>query len=821
MKANDSLALMGNRKTYSVTIVHVSDIHWDYPNSASFHTKSLGGTPLDELNEIFRNTLHEAALKAAAVSDKTYLLLGGDNIYKSRWDKDRVATLNEELLLPTVNLAGKRLPVFHGVIAVPGNHDSFSPHRNLPAADKQGTHGDPASDKFHYFKQICAELQTSSKVPITFVTPFSHPPIARIVYARDTSYGKETDTGRDKSISIWAVNSAEKCGLYDAAEERLQILLRDLRKKVSNSKSRSPAVRSVIEQVETILAAYDSPEKSYDPGSIDREAAKACERALSPADSLRIAVLHHNNLPTNNDDTNKYRFLNASYFNKFLVRNRFRIILHGHQHISEVAAYTTFQSSRAEEYASYLTDGFLAIGAPAFDIGAHQAGHLGFNIVRLEVSSEHNICRVGVTSHLWNEEANDIKAQTRVHDIALCEPEEKERLMALSGVNRIIFSKSSLRGIARSIDSMDYDQNHSAPLRNELSNAKEIKAMYALSVFTPINWLNAKLSDLFSSLGRLNIKRAAYAYMRHKRKSVNGDGLLFQFSKPLLYALRGATANSQVLRRLDLVALASKMKEQQYAQAYEFVNSRIAAFALGLRSMSLFGQAISRESASNAGLDEALAGVTDTWVTEGATRPFANFGGVFKKELKQMSNLCEFPRIVLWEEEDFLRPSALDIILFHESMGFPLFWLDASLIKNSQGLRRNRIGYVSIIACRRSDYDIQSAKELFHSPDGKAIYQMSNVADLLWGGSDVKLWPLAKKEMGLEKKKFGKLGRSDRALHEYVWLLGHPSLCFAADAWCAKQAGGEIWKEFRRRLDRSTKRKAPRRTKASSSDRAS
>jgi hypothetical protein len=794
---------------YVVSFVHVSDIHWDFADPLALHPKPTLGDKRESTaanHGLITKALHKASAAAAALSDKTYLILGGDNVYKSRWDKRRVTTLNDELLLPTVNLTVGGEPVFHGVIAVPGNHDtSPPPRRGLGDVETQPTDSVVQGDKFHEFRLLCAQLQANTSIPITFSTPFQSP-LLRIIYGGGASNKPE------KSISVWAVNSAEKCRLADAAEEKLKTIVNGIAAIQIKANKKSRAVRNIMQKVATVIAGAkdDAKDKFYDPGYVDRDVAADCENTLAPlTDTLRIAVLHHNNLPTNNDDSKKYRFLNASFFNNFLLHNRFRIILHGHEHVAEVAAYTKFNSSQPSEYASYLTDGFLAIGAPAFNIGPHPADQRGFNIIRIELHDSHDICRVSVTTHVWDSSRMVLESHVRVHDIALRTPTDKKRLRALSDVNRIIFGDSSLRGIARAIDSPDYDQNHAEFLRKEIRECDNIRAIYALSVFTPTYWLHSKLMEVFEPLGRLNIKRAAYAYVRDKSMSAKEEGLLFKFSKPLLFALGTAARNAAGIAGSDLQVLAESMTRRPYAQAVDFLKSRYDAFAGGLESLSFFGQAIMNRSRKLKYEGVPTSGaVCDTWVAEGPIRPFANFGGVhFERELSYVSKLSEFPRIVLWEQADFLNPSALDIIVFHEAMGFPLFWLDPLLLRTQKGAARQPVGYVSIIAPRVDDNDVQTTSELFHHSDGTKLFEVTNFVDRVWGCKDLTLWPLEKAKMGLAAHKFEKLGRNDRALHEYVWLLGHPSLTFAADAWCARQTGDNVWSKFRSDLTRQFKMK--------------
>lgn len=377
------------RPPYVVSFVHLSDIHWDFPSRLFNTSQELLAAPGHSTASEYgflRGALHQASTIAAAASDKTYLVLGGDNIHRSCWDGKRVATLSHELLLPTVNLTSDRKAVFHGVIAVPGNHDTSSFAR--PAADDvdtQGTSARAPDDNFHEFKLLSAQLQANTNIPVTFSTPFESP-LLRIAYGPDES---------ERFISVWAVNSAEERGLREAASDKAKMALNG----VAGS-------------------AWNIAPKAAPCCNITWRTAVECQNALAPLqDTLRIAVLHHNNLPPNNDDSKRYPLLNVSAFNQFLLDNRFRVILHGHDHVSRITVYNRSNSETAVECASHLSDGFLAIGAPAFNLGQQTADRPGFNVIRLELDDCDGICRVSVTTHLLDRNRMVIDKHVQVHRV--------------------------------------------------------------------------------------------------------------------------------------------------------------------------------------------------------------------------------------------------------------------------------------------------------------------------------------------------------------------------------------------------------------------
>lgn len=779
--------ISGESSQFTISLVQVSDMHWCYTDPAEFiePQETIDGTPpFQETQPLFRQALHSAIREHSQHADKSILVLGGDNSYKmSKKIGDVYKVLLSELLIPTISLQVDGRPIFDSVIAVPGNHDVYTTRRiDKPDNKKKKKQTDQITpqvnqdilkDKFHKFKELLELIRSECKISVNYCSPFSEHPL--------TSY-----MWNGKSITLWAANSSHKCGVLDKAETDL----RELQLKLQKLKSRSQELKSLKK---LIAAGLEESEKFYDPGFIPKKEMDSCSQALANHDSdiLRIAIFPHNNLPTVNDDLQKYRFLNSSRVNNFLLEKRFRLVLHGHQHRAEIAAYTKFKSSLNANvpYSSYLTDGFLAIGAPAFDFHPRLRGDdRGFNIINLQLSSTHDVCSVKVYRYLWQEEDRDFTESCSSHDIALKPiPDEKvQRIKALGDIHRIIFSDSSLRGIGRAVDTKDYLQNHAEYLRDKVDGFRGMKAIYALSVFTPTNWLHSKLTEFLYPLARKNIVRASKAaFEKRASKASESDSLLFRFSSPLLHAIETATNNAALLNIAELEKIKESFKIP-YRQGYDFL-SRISPKLSHFKSFSCFGQALREEE------HESHSSI---YLQEIKCRPHFHFGGTQNKKTEAINSLFEFPRITLWEVEDLDRPSVLDIIEFHELSGFPLFWLDPNQIIDVKGNPRPKIGYTSMIAPDNRRLEEQKAQEYFHRPDGDRQVNLQNAVEFIWEATRPKLWPLHKDQMGLESDQFNTLNGNNKALHEFIWLLGHPGICFAADAWFARQSGSRAWDTF-------------------------
>ncbi len=754
---------------YSLSIIQISDLHWNRNRIANRDT--LDQIPLADIHGDVKRSLHEAALECGRTSTETLLILGGDNVLKGNYDEEQgrykrevADLLLSEVLGPTIRLlkdSGEAL--FGNVIAVPGNHD----------IDPFST-ANTSSDRFTGFNDLISRLRALSPSSVKYHVPDGPGQLFRISSPRGP-------------ICLWAVNSAAECGGKDSAEMQLATVSGQLRKLLDNSEENS-IPPGLYAKVKEIAGSIEIGKAEHYPGYVSPKNMRECEHGLhGQRDALRIAVLHHNNLLTAADDTQKYRFINPSKFNSFLLDHQFRIVLHGHQHVGEVAVYNKFPSEHAD-YSSYLTNGFLTIGSPAYDLGAWKKEN-GFNVIRLVLSARHQICRVDVTKHLWD--LSKFTVTRRSYDLALA-PFDSSRSAIQRDVNRLIFSDRSIRGIVRVIDSEDYPQHYADSLRNVLRNLQDVRAIYALSVFHPTNWLHSKLMEVFYGFGQKSLVEAASRFT--EATMMPGlTGFQFRFSRPLAFGIDTAKRNSLDLSDALIQNARRRFSELQYSQAFDFVDKQLSLQKDTLRGLSMFARSL---RATGAERNMSKASLPAVLIASGPRRAFHNYSGKYDENARQNMMLREFPRIALWSVDDLRRPSVLDIIEFHEAMGFPLFWLDRSLLVSSDGTQlRKEIGYLSIIAPVPGDDEEKTAIEVVHNGDGGILPQF-DVNDVWHGGP--RSWFLDKKNMELGDEEFNRINK--KALHEYIWLLGHPSLCFAADAWLASHAGDQSWREYRNRL---------------------
>lgn len=779
--------------TYSVSLVQVSDIHWEYSQKGIFEKAGnavLRGAAKDSLrakHQAFMKHLREVALECSRISSKTILILGGDHVFKGNYELENISTLHHELVLPIARLSNDNgKAVFDAIVAVPGNHDIFDINRAAKKAGNVTVGGEapPGADKFFRFAAWTALLRSQLSADMKLFTPFSEAHFRLL-------------TPWNGSILFWAINSASKCGSLDWLEDEIIKFRDELTKKKKRHQSESSIYEQLIDDLNSFVSTPDGKgAPSYDPGYVDSSDMETCEKFIGDRkDELRVGLLHHNNLPTVNDDAQQYRFLNAGAFNNFLLHNRFRLLLHGHQHLGEHAEYSKLSTiGEGEQYAPHFHNGFLAVGAPAFDIGAHNSDHRGFNAVRIQMERDSDLASIFVDKHLWHPDGAFAKYSSRT-DIAIRPARTKERIKCLQDVKRILYSNAPIRGIARGLDDHTYRRNHGESLRIKVKSIDHVHAIYAVSAFSPGYWLSSKIIEFLYPFGQRNIIRAAKRFSVSD-KAADVEGLTFQFSLPLLYAVRRAAENADLLSGSKIDILAHNLKHQHdYCQAHDFVSRRIACFEAGIRQMSRFGQAVQMPK------DTFIRNNVNSPIytlEQGIKRPSVTIFSSNSGLNEGFSRLYEFPRIVLWEDEDFMRPSALDIIEFHESMGFPLFWLPIGALRSREGVVRRKLGYVSILGYDPSESDDKTADEHLHNPTGEKIGEAGSAASVLWSDHPVNLWKLDKDEMGISAEEFNHPGRW--ALHEFIWLLGHPSICFAADAWTARYVSGKHFAEFKKRL---------------------
>ena len=706
--------------TYGIALFQLSDIHW--PET------SLGGESFEEhrresaFNHFLAEICDPDRLKAVN-SAHNVLILGGDNIAQS--DYSRFQSFRTSLLDPLLALRrpdDTKRPFFDAIVAVPGNHD----------IERE------KADKFDAFKREFLKIEEALSGEVKLITPFSQTPF----YGITTPFPRKG--GGTRCIQIWAVNSAEVCGYFDQNDRWVRDLSAELLPYLRTASGQSDDTKRRIAEVERIFATKI---RAHDPGYVNERDINQCRDILKgkTEDLFRMAIIHHNSIPFVNDDNLKYKFWNANEFNSHLLDHRFRLLLHGHQHVGEAAL---FSKSRVgtQRTKSYLADGFLSVGSPAFDCMSGRTVDTGFNIIKLSFASTHQICEVEVQQILLEKGKSVFSQQLDRFDLALdrIPVEDANRWLILPAVNRILYSKQRLDGLIRAVDDPSFTTTHSSTLRGFLGNFQDIKAVYALSVFPPSLWISSKVPDVFLPFANAAYGKAVRAAGGVTLKKDSGEvPLLFSFSSPLYRGLLTAIENSRKLPVVDIARSLHKsfrMKREeiqqhngQRSQGEEFLRRVLDRATTKSTSLSVWGQA-------SFTLPTAHSQFKGIRVQELKGRPHQSFRHKQKSERRFNSSLCEFPRIVLWEQDVFRRPSALDVIEYHENLRLPLFWLDPKSIVDSYKRVRGKIGYVAAIAMNYNDgTPVINADGACHTGNDDNLNQtleLSQFWERTWGTSE-------------------------------------------------------------------------------------
>ena len=673
------------------------------------------------------------------------------------------------------------------VIIVPGNHDVERDETLTFKLDK-------------FFDTIDQEVAITPLNPANKISQHK----VRGNYA-ETNYISLNKT--NKHVVIFPVSSSPLGGISNPVIDDFC----DTHKDVLNKKD------TQIE-IPIIDPAYVSP-------NYIQETKKELNRLEKPR-SIKIAVVHHNPLSyqyqgmeedTVEDDFKKYGFINNGFFNHFLVEHGFHIVLHGHQHRHRVAYFSTDEDiNTGNNDIDIVGNGFLCIGAPSF--GGDQ-GLIGYNIIDIDIENDFPNTASVTIRQITCQNAQGVKNSTKTSSylVPLNKSLKESDRELLAKVKRDIYNGnrlpqySSIVQPQKSSEEIQATRGHWERLHDRLTKHKEIRAIYSLSVFPPEKWGAEKLTEFFLSFGKINIARAVAMAKKiehdfvgkntgknemvpvERRLQAGCPSLHFVFSPPLYKAIQLAQDNAEAMNVAEFVRKWKKdtgNKSLITLEARQFLDKASSSID-SANSISIW---------DNAGPDQ----VSDLEVNKLDSNEILTFDNMnvtiqsleetpnhqYNDSPKWLPNLFEFPRILLWEHEDFKRPEAIQCIIFHEECGLPLFWIKPSLLKTfgNNGEKkgsRKKIGYVSIFSRFYSrGKDTVEADDLWNLDTGEE--PDSNIQESKKNDNAEKPMMKIWEEDG---KWPSELSFGSTLVDEYFLLLQRKDIMFAADVWAMINMG--------------------------------
>jgi len=534
----------------------------------------------------------------------------------------------------------------------------------------------------------------------------------------------------------------------------------------------NPVLKPLLGDIQTKDGKLTVPDATIDPAFVHPEDFERYRQCLPETKTgLRIAVLHHNPLAYESESAKPYRFVNDGAFCSFLLEQNFDVVLHGHQHFSKVFRLGEHGLDGKEAGSK---GGFLCIGAPSF--GGSENNDQGFNLITLDRKDGESFVTMALERVKFTYDTNTgfkNPSQCSSSHLLPVAPLVDERLAFFDGMFRRLHSAEPLTSIKANPGQAQSEENKEAAFFRSMRRIREelqgIRAIYSLSVFPPARWSEKRLTEFFLPEARRTIMAAGHAAATTGFPA-NSWALHFHFSTPLHAAIRQALENSRRLRVSMVVRdqLDGGLRCSDRATGY-------LARALGLasaphqnreQSLSIWDNVPSIRMNGNGEPDIAPALVEEAWLSmsDSGWTPSNQF------QSGALEQLCEFPRIVLWPIETLHdRDEALACIEFHETCGFPLFWLDPSALRTPNGGTRQAMGHFHVFAkSDRSGQELRRARTAVNDTAGAmfAPEDMSNPVQELWNGGIPAGMP------------------SDPTfLDEFVYLLGRKDVLLAADAW--------------------------------------
>ena len=527
---------MSDAPSKSITILHLSDLH----AGQRFNTSNQAGPKalsIDDRCARMFEWFHKYTFGTLKDQRIDLLVLSGDLTHTGHGDEYKA--LIDKFIEPLV-----KTKLFNAVVAVPGNHDVN-------------------------WRRVRESVTNDSIQPLEEFH-------SRITERRfDSLPGKEIVSPRVYStddFNVLPLDHAQWCQVVpfnsvNLGGVRHPDILRHLKLVRSDKPGLIPQYHESDEMFEDKRLGEIPPVNPAYVSDDDLTMARYKLHSVLSGGRIpfRIAVIHHNPLayPAEAANPKPYRFLNDGAFNDFLIKNDFRLVLHGHQHAAELLSFSN-ASNRPEQSWSGLGSGFVCLGAPSF--GADDASGFGFNIVRIEPGL--STYAVGIQRLNWGHgRGGGLQAPTKIESdyIVPLEDLDKERRALLNKLSTMVLNQVRLPDLRRDADigTTPFEAELFERLRQERSVHKNIRAMYSLSVFGPELWTDTRHAEFFLPEARRNIARAAAlakslearyqsidnTAIKVKFQEILSSGtpnLLFRFSSPLYHAPMSAVPISPI-----------------------------------------------------------------------------------------------------------------------------------------------------------------------------------------------------------------------------------------------------------------------------------
>ncbi len=782
-----------------ITILQVSDLH----NGECFKEKTARESlSHDECCEELFKTI-QPHLEKYNENALDLFVLNGDLISTgTKYECDSIVKYFVDKLLSK--------NVFKNAVAVPGNHDvDWGVVRELqknPNSKKI-----PLINFFDSISRIKFGKFKDKKILISPLTPGGDFNVLRMDFPF--------------KCEIVPFNSVNLGG---TPHPDIKYLLR-LKPKEKKSKSMEVGYEAGYEEDDN-LTVTPPP---IDPAYIDPNDMTVCRRQLSEPGGLRIAILHHNPLPYEEGrlkHLKPYRFINEGAFNSFLIENRFNLVLHGHQHKPGIFYFSGIPA-RGSTLMTMNDRGYICIGAPAF--GAIDSLALGYNLITIEQKkkgAEYVTITVEHISHRHDSKGVHNAVSEKCACVLPISKISDKRRKIFTHIVALDEDSQEYREIENLISPDKKETDFFGRVRTLRSEFKDIRALYSLCVFEPKLWNEKRLAEFFLPEAKRSIGRAAALAksLEYKLSKVDAaiekklksgiPALHFLFSIPLYQAIQTAKENSRKLNvtsRLcaEIKERPDQLKKRIGGQAYEYLQ-RCLIKSHGMMhedthySLSIWDNVrIIKDldiidpndpGEENLNLKEVDNVVRLLSAPNGSDMnvsisplnwtPIEKFGNA-SDITHPVSKLLEFPRILLWDDDQFREEQAFMCIEFHENCAFPLFWLRPNNLLGEKEKTARRIGYFLIFARYHADEEwtdpVEEVDWVWNMPDGsvpefKPTHRV-RVNKVRW------IW---------KNKPPASLKFNPTLVDEFMLLLNRPDIMFAADAWAMWALGNQTWNEL-------------------------
>lgn len=741
-----------------INLLHISDIHWNIRNSGTErknqdrNVNNLASSLLQRIRTGQDFFDHDAP--------ENVIIFGGDIVGRGNWSYENQRSFRDFVFK---NMFDEKGPKWTHFVSVPGNHDAeFGPsqeafHHHEDKYSKRRCFNETNSGiRLRGYQKSCwlTKERTFRQLglkEIQMINPFGIPD------------GRKYALCGDGRIYIRAFNSAGECGSPNTeAQSKLLSLKKTIKiLKLSQVNTEGDLVDQIENEITSLQREADNlinlVKTPLNSAYVSPAEMTEVEEEIARVDpQLRIAVIHHNTLNYPMDDTEAYHFDNQTQFNSFLLRNRFQLVLHGHQHSGVVRYYSEQELAPTSSGSKFLNkeNGFFSIGAPEFDLSS---AILGYNAIRIELDEDDSVAEVSISKIEFNrslQKFHEKECKLNV-ELEVFTPEVDE---VMREVRRVVARSRPCEAIKRALDRPKFVPTYGDRLRETLDNDMCPIATYAVSVFGPQRWFGNKVLELQAPYF---VNSFLHRAVRQSERSSDG---IYKTKFPMtsdLYKAIGIAKENGVT--LDVM---SKLKGREYdggLLGHEHLDFLARNNVDERKSLSLFAHG---QAGHPRGKEMIELHIEDN----GLGLPIEFVDADTRNRCEHVN---ESARILLWDQEDFLRPSAYDVILFHEWLQVPLFWIDPKRLvsrdENGTEFQRSPIGYFMYSSLSsETGASLTKIQEWAHTKIADPV-DLRDFMRKAWKNCPPPTFSLNVREASPKD--------------EFVALLQHQNLCFAVDAW--------------------------------------